>query len=244
MRIPRVYAQATLAAGARVELDGASAEKLTRVLRLRRGDRVLLFNGDGFDYPGALDPLTKGRVAVTVDGRANATPESSLRIVLLQALARADKMDWILQKATELGAAGIQPIISERTEVKLDGERVERRMRHWQGVIQAACEQCGRAVVPTLSMPLPLDALIGESLPPLRLALHPQGEPLRSLEADSMMPGVCVAIGPEGGFSDTDLRLLERIGFRRLALGPRILRTETAGAAVLAAIQALHGDMG
>ncbi|HRQ64681.1 MAG TPA: 16S rRNA (uracil(1498)-N(3))-methyltransferase [Xanthomonadaceae bacterium] len=244
MRIPRIHADAALGEGVRVELTGAAAEKLIRVLRLRRGDRVVLFNGDGYDYTGALDPLSRSKVAVTIDGRTGAIAESPLRLVLLQALARADKMDWILQKATELGAVGIQPIVSERTEVRLDGERVERRMRHWRGVVQAACEQCGRAVVPTLAVPLPLDALSGESLPPLRLALHPQGVPLRSLDADSMMSGVCIAIGPEGGFSDTDLRLLERIGFRRLGLGPRILRTETAGAAVLAAIQALHGDMG
>jgi 16S rRNA (uracil1498-N3)-methyltransferase len=244
MRIPRIHADASLGEGVRVELDSAAAEKLIRVLRMRRGDRVVLFNGDGYDYPGTLDPMSKSKVAVTVDARTDAVPESPLRITLLQALARADRMDWVLQKATELGAVGIQPIISERTEVRLDGERVERRMRHWQGVIQAACEQCGRAVLPSLAAPLSLNALDEGQLPPLRLALHPDGKSLRSLDGGAMGDEVCIAIGPEGGFSDTDLRLLDRIGFRRLALGPRILRTETAGAAALAAIQALHGDMG
>jgi 16S rRNA (uracil1498-N3)-methyltransferase len=244
MRIPRIHVDGALGEGARVELDSAAGEKLTRVLRLRDGDRVALFNGDGSDYRGALAVIGKGRVAVTIEQCVPALPESPLRIVLLQALARGEKMDWILQKATELGVAGIQPVISERTEVKLGADRLERRMRHWRAIILGACEQSGRALVPTLAAPQSLEALAANSLPPLRLALHPGGDALRSLDGAAMESGICIAVGPEGGFSDLDLRLLQRLGFSTFALGPRVLRTETAGAAALAALQALFGDIG
>jgi 16S rRNA (uracil1498-N3)-methyltransferase len=244
MRVPRIYVESTLGAGLRAELDAAAAEKLARVLRLGRGDRVVLFNGDGSDYLGVLEPLGKGRLAVDIETVRSAAPESPLAVTLLQSLARGEKMDWVLQKATELGVAAIIPLLTERTEVRLDTERTARRVRHWQGVVRAACEQCARAVIPRLAEPVHLSHLDLATLPPCRLVLHPGGMPLRALERAMLERGIAIAVGPEGGFSDLDLRVLERSGFRMLTLGPRVLRTETAGAAALAALQVLHGDMG
>jgi 16S rRNA (uracil1498-N3)-methyltransferase len=244
MRIPRVHVESELGAGRRTELDADAAEKLARVLRLGRGDRVALFNGDGSDYLGVLEPLGKGRLAVDIDAVRPAAPESPLPVTLLQSLARGEKMDWIVQKATELGVAAILPLITERTEVRLDAERTARRLRHWQGVIRSACEQSGRALIPQLAEPVPLSHLDAIALPPCRLVLHPGGMPLRSLDRAMLERGLAIAVGPEGGFSGMDLRVLERSGFRPLRLGPRVLRTETAGAAALAALQALYGDMG
>ncbi len=244
MRTTRVHVDTDLAVGGHAQLEGPASEKLTRVLRLRRGDTVALFNGDGFDYLGTIEPVGKGRMKVLLSARNAAVSESPLKLTLLQSLARGERMDWILQKATELGVAAIQPVISERTGVKLDADRTGRRMRHWMSVIHAACEQSGRAMVPTLAEPIPLHEVHGMTLPELRVALHPDSASMRSLDPDTVARGAAIAVGPEGGFSEADLRILDQSGFLRIGLGPRILRTETAGAMALAVLQALFGDMG
>jgi 16S rRNA (uracil1498-N3)-methyltransferase len=166
--------------------------------------------------------------------------ESPLRITLAQAIARGEKMDWVLQKATELGVEAVVPLLTERTEVKLDAERSEKRSAHWRGVVIAACEQCGRARVPAIAAPVTLrDWLAGRATP--GWFLDPDAE--RGLRDPE--PGeLTLVVGPEGGLGDRDLASLRAAGFRGLRLGPRILRTETAGVAVLAALQALHGDLG
>ena len=244
MRRIRVHVEQPLAAGQQVPLPERSAQHLLRVLRLADGDAVTLFNGDGHDYAARLRGGGRHAHAEVLACTPPAAAEAALPVVLLQALARGEKMDWVLQKATELGVAAIVPVLSERTEVRLAGERVERRMEHWRGVVASACEQCGRAVLPTLSEPLPLDRLASlPQLPALRLYLHP--EAAQSLATLSLQPGapVAVAIGPEGGWSERDLGVLHASGFDGLRLGPRVLRTETAGPAVLAALQARFGDL-
>jgi 16S rRNA (uracil1498-N3)-methyltransferase len=152
-------------------------------------------------------------------------------------------MDLVLQKGTELGVAGFVPVVTERTEVKLDGERTGKRMAHWQGVLAAACEQSGRAVLPQLSEPRTLADYAAAQSTPLRLALDPKGE----VELRALGPGpirdIALVVGPEGGLSERDLATLRAAGFRGLRLGPRILRTETAGLAAVAALQALYGDL-
>jgi 16S rRNA (uracil1498-N3)-methyltransferase len=169
--------------------------------------------------------------------------ESPLPLTLAQAIARGERMDWVLQKATELGVARIVPIVTERTEVKLDAERAERRMAHWRGVIASACEQCGRNHLPALEAPQDMDrwlASLGDA-PALRLALLPEGD--ASLRQFPQLDnGAILAVGPEGGFTANDVALLTQAGFHGLRLGPRILRTETAGVAALAALQAMFGD--
>lgn len=246
MRVTRVYVDAPLAAGATVALSEEAAGHLLRVLRLNVGDACVLFNGNGFDYPARIVSAGKRDASVELGEPRAPGNESALRVVLLQAVARGEKMDWIVQKATELGVDGIAPVLSERTEVKLDAERADKRVAHWRGIATAACEQSGRAYVPGIAPPLPLaKALSGLAHDACRLILDPDADAMAlgtlGLASDAL---VCVAIGPEGGWSPRDLAQLENAGFRGLRLGPRVLRTETAGIAAIAALQARYGDMG
>jgi 16S rRNA (uracil1498-N3)-methyltransferase len=244
MRLTRCHVALPLRPGDEVVLPEHAANHLSRVLRLREGDPCVLFNGDGNDYPSRLTAIGKREVRVEVLSMRAVENESPLRVVLLQGIARGEKMDLILQKATELGVAAIVPVSGDRTEVRLDAERAEKRLAHWRSVVESACEQSGRARVPHLSAPASLDAasraLDGEGL---RLVLDPQGEH----RLDSLAPpagnSVWIAIGPEGGWSPRDRDILHAAGFTGLRLGPRVLRTETAGLAAIAALQARFGDL-
>jgi 16S rRNA (uracil1498-N3)-methyltransferase len=247
MRIPRVHLSQPLRIGDAVELPAPACEHLLRVLRLSEGAPLLLCNGDGMDYRATLGASSKrGARAQVLDALPNHA-ESPLRVTLAQALARGEKMDWVIQKATELGVAAIQPIISERTEVRLDAERASRRLTHWQAVATAACEQSGRARVPAVFEPLALAAYAaGTDTDAIRLALDPDGDAL----SDALNGGalqvtapIHLVVGPEGGLSERDHAQLRAAGFRGLRLGPRILRTETAGLVALAALQVLAGDL-
>ncbi len=244
MRIPRIYVPQLLTPGCEVELAPQTGEHIARVLRLERGHPLRLFNGDGREFSGEIVSLTKRVVTARVlQPMSLPDRESPLRITLGQGIARGEKMDWILQKATELGVAHIVPLITVRTEVKLDAERAERRFAHWHAVIASACEQCGRNRLPHLGKPIRLAdwaAGLDESAG-VRLSLDPHGD----IAVRELPPGenATLAVGPEGGLSDQDLAVLAQAGFRGLRLGPRILRTETAGLAALAALQAIHGDL-
>jgi 16S rRNA (uracil1498-N3)-methyltransferase len=242
MRTIRIHVEAGLGAGIEFALPGQAAAHVARVLRLRAGDPLVLFNGDGRDYAAELVAVGPREVRARVlEAQANGS-ESPLPIVLAQALARGEKMDWIVQKATELGVAGIVPLVTARSEVKLDESRARKRLEHWQAVAISACEQSGRARVPAIAPVQPLRTWV-ESLdgPAARLALLPEGETTpRGLGAPA--GGAVLAVGPEGGFDEADVSLLRGAGFRGLALGPRVLRTETAGTVAIAALQALYGD--
>lgn len=248
MRLNRVHVDAHLAAGARIALPEPAAQHLLRVLRLREGDACVLFNGDGNDYPARVTVAGKRGGEVEILGSEPVDNESPLRITLVQGIARGEKMDLVLQKATELGVDRIVPVNSERSEVKLDGERLERRVAHWRAVLASACEQCGRARLPRLDAPVAL-ASVGGLLDPggLRLTLDPQGaHALPGLAPRLPADGsgtVVVAVGPEGGWAPRDRDRLQAAGFEGLRLGPRVLRTETAGLAAIAALQALYGDL-
>jgi 16S rRNA (uracil1498-N3)-methyltransferase len=242
MRVTRLHVEAPLLVGARIALPEAAAGHLVRVLRAQAGDTCVLFNGDGHDYDARIVAAGKRGTEVEVLAARAAGNESPLRIVLLQALARGEKMDWILQKATELGVVAIVPVASERSEVRLDGERAGKRSTHWRSVVVSACEQSGRATVPAVAAPGPLaDAMAGLPTGARRLLLDPQAaHGMRML--DVAADGVVLAIGPEGGWSVRDLATLREHGFEGLRLGPRVLRTETAGIAAIAALQASRGD--
>lgn len=243
MRRIRLFVDQPLAVGQSAALSETAANHAVRVLRLREGDRVTLFNGDGHDYDGTLH-LGKRDARVQVVAAEAVANESPLAITLVQAIARGEKMDLILQKATELGVAKVLPVTSDRTEVKLDEDRADKRILHWQRVLESACEQCGRAQVPQIESPMPLERAArwlaeGEDT---RLVLHPEGgKPLSQLDCGE---AVAIAIGPEGGFSERDLAVLSAAGFQRMTLGPRVLRTETAGLAAIAALQTRFGDFG
>ena len=243
MRLTRVFVDQPLAPGARVTLPESAGAHLVRVLRLREGEACVLFNGDGHDYDATLVSATKRGVDAEISAARAIDNESPLRIVLLQGIARGEKMDLILQKATELGVAAIAPVFADRTEVRLDGERLDKRMAHWRSVVTSACEQSGRARIPEL---LPARGLAEAAATldagTLKLTLDPQGE--HRFETLAKPAGaVVIGIGPEGGWSEKDRDLLAQHGFTGLRLGPRVLRTETAGLAAIAAMQARFGDL-
>src|SRR5690606_10108865 len=244
MRLTRCHVELPLQPGATVVLPERATSHLVRVLRLREGESCVLFNGDGHDYAARLASVTKREVSAEVLSATAVDNESPLRIVLLQGIARGEKMDLILQKATELGVAAIVPVNGERTEVRLDAERAQKRLAHWRSVVESACGQSGRARVPEVQPPASLEAAAA-ALPgdALRLLLDPQGEHrLASMQLQDTNT-VVVAIGPEGGWSPRDRQALQAAGFSGLRLGPRVLRTETAGLAAIAALQARFGDL-
>lgn len=242
MRSIRSHIEAELIEGSTLALPETTATHLLRVLRLGVGDEVLLFNGDGFDYRARISALGKRTAEVHIEARIEVSRESPLTVTLAQALARGEKMDWVLQKATELGVTRIAPVVTERTEVKLDAERADRRLHHWRGVVASACEQCGRARLPHIEEPRTLGEFLAacKAEGQLILALDPEGE--HRLSALPAFDQLTLVIGPEGGLSPRDLGQLHAAGAQGLRLGPRILRTETAGIAALAALQALRGD--
>jgi 16S rRNA (uracil1498-N3)-methyltransferase len=247
MRNIRVFLDRPLSVGHTSPLSDFAAAHLTKVLRLTDGAAITCFNGDGHDYRARLALHGRGRGEVVVESRAEVSAESPLEVTLAQSVARGERMDWVIQKATELGASAIAPLISERTEVKLDEERAARRMAHWRGVAISACEQCGRARLPRLEPPQPLHTWLAAQVGPesegaARLVLHPAGT--RGIgPAVGARTRVIVAVGPEGGFSERDLAQFDLAAFEPVRLGPRVLRTETAGPAALAVIGALRGDL-
>ncbi|HQU15787.1 MAG: 16S rRNA (uracil(1498)-N(3))-methyltransferase [Chromatiales bacterium 21-64-14] len=243
MRVPRLYVPQPLAPGLSVELDPSAARHTTRVLRLRPGAELILFNGDGSEYHAELtgDPKRGGcaRIIAAVE-RHN---ESPLAITLGQGIARGERMDYIVQKAVELGVACIVPLITERTVVRLEGARREQRRSHWQRIVESACEQCGRTRLPQLLDPMPLDQWIPEVPAGNRWYLDPDA-PAGFAQLPRPVDGVVLVIGPEGGFSPDEKDTVRKAGFRGTRMGPRILRTETATLAALAALQTLWGDAG
>ena len=244
MRIPRIFTDQPLPVGQEVLLPEQAGEHVARVLRLEHGHPLILFNGDGREYDARLTTLAKRAVSAEIIAVREVDREAPLRLTLAQGIARGEKMDWILQKATELGVSRIVPLVTERTEVKLDEDRAERRLAHWHSVVAGACEQCGRTRLPVLEPPQRLDRWLGSlgEDAAIRLALLPEGD-THLQQLPQMDNGALLVVGPEGGFSEHDIVLLAQGRFRGLRLGPRILRTETAGVAALAALQALYGDL-
>lgn len=244
MRMTRIHVDASLQVDAELCLLDQAAAHVSRVLRLGVGDGVVLFNGDGSDYPAELIASSTREVRVRVFAVQANSRESPLRIELAQALARGEKMDWIVQKATELGVTRIIPLITERSEVKLDETRASKRLQHWRAVAIGACEQSGRAIVPAITAVQSLGAWLAalDESAGARLALVP-GATATPRTLDAVAGHALLAVGPEGGFGENDLALLRDANFRGLAIGPRVLRTETAGIAALAALQALYGDV-
>lgn len=242
--IPRFYCPALHAApGLTVALPEQAAHHATRVLRLRSGDAVTLFNGSGAEWQGRIADIGRN-VEVAIESAAAGIAEPDLQITLVQALPSGDKMDWVVQKAVELGAAAIQPVAAKRSVVKLDGERARKRVQHWQEVAISACEQCGRNTVPTVLPLLGLQQYLAQARQEAgaRFLLMPtQGGSLRELEAPQGT--VSLLVGPEGGFEAAEVEAARSVGFMPLQLGPRVLRTETAGLAALAAMLALWGDL-
>jgi 16S rRNA (uracil1498-N3)-methyltransferase len=242
MAAPRFYCPLPLAPGRSVILPEAVSRHAFGALRLRVGDAVILFNGDGSDYAGILGRDGQG-ARVELRAGTPVTRESPLEVTLIQGVSSGERMDFTLQKAVELGVSAIQPVIMQRTVVRLDEQKRPRRHAHWQGVVMAACEQCGRAVLPEVGPIRDFPDWLAEhrAAPARKLILDPQAD--QGL-ADLPRPEgpVWLLVGPEGGFDPAERRLALDCGFTSVRLGPRILRTETAALATLAAMQALWGD--
>ncbi len=238
MRLSRFFIDAPLSLG-RHQLPEAQAHYIGRVLRLATGDAVQLFDGSGQEYLGELVEVGKKSVQVELREQFAGLAESPLHLHLGQGLSRGERMDWAIQKATELGATEITPIVSERCEVRLKDERADKRLAHWRQIAISACEQCGRSVVPVIHPPMPLAEWLAQTAAELKLVLHPVAETLAS---HARPASLAFLIGPEGGLTDDEVAAAQRAGYRAARLGPRVLRTETAPVVALSVAQQLWGD--
>jgi len=242
MRIPRIHQPGPLATGAVVTLSDSAANHVARVLRLPVGAELTLFDGRGGEYAARIHAVGKRDVTAEVGECRAREAESPLAITLVQGIAKGERMDYTIQKATELGVAHIVPVITERCNVRLSDERWEKKLQHWQAVAISACEQCGRNRIPLIDQPLPLAAWLAQDRNELRLSLDPQAAGGIASIAEQPRQ-VSLLVGPEGGLSEGELAGAQRAGYRGIRLGPRVLRTETAGVAALAVLQARWGDL-
>lgn len=238
MRLSRFFIDAPLSLGEH-ELPETQAHYIGRVLRMAEGDALQVFDGSGTEFRGTLVEVGKKRVRVQLNESFAGQEESPLRIHLGQGLSRGERMDWAIQKATELGVGEITPIFSERCEVRLKDERADKRLLHWRQVAISACEQCGRSRVPVIHPPVLLADWIKQTEADLKLVLHPVAQPL---ESHAKPQTLAFLIGPEGGLSDAEVEQAHSAGFLPARLGPRVLRTETAPVVALAVAQQLWGD--
>jgi 16S rRNA (uracil1498-N3)-methyltransferase len=251
VRLTRVYVEAALTPGSLVQLPPETASHLAKVLRARSGDELVLFNGDGREFTGAIESVRGSRVLASVGDSRPVDRESPLAITLVQCVPRGDRMDFIVQKATELGVARIVPVLSQRSVVRLDKSQAESKAVHWRAVAVSACEQCGRNRLPIIEAAQPLLNYLGESSPGTgpRLVFEPESAQHASGMAQSPdaagIPIVAaeIAIGPEGGFASDELEAFRVAGFSQVGLGPRILRAETAAIAAVVWLLARFGDM-
>ncbi|WP_163836175.1 16S rRNA (uracil(1498)-N(3))-methyltransferase [Spartinivicinus ruber] len=240
MREIRVYSPFTPQEKAVVELSESASGHLGRVLRIKPGQPITIFNGEGISYQATVIEVSKKHVLVQLEKENTTNTESPLHTHLGQCLSRGERMDFAIQKATEMGVSEITPLFSERCEVKLSGERIKKRLSHWQQIIISACEQCGRNQLPIINSPQSLTDWLSQVQAEQKLVLHHRTN--QTLQSMNRPNSVAVLIGPEGGLSSNEIQAAEQQNFSSLTMGPRVLRTETAPIAVLALLQAQWGD--
>lgn len=241
----RIYQPTPLAIQTEISLDSWGMQHV-KALRLRENDALIIFNGSDREYCGKITAISAKKIQVTLISEQKSLKESSLTIHLFQAISRGERMDYTIQKSTELGVTSITPLISERCEVRLSDERFQKRQQHWQQIAISACEQTGRTQIPTIHFPQSLsDALQNSTMEGLAIVLDPnETQTLENLSPyfEKTPPPISILIGPEGGLTTAEIELSKKHGFQGLRLGARILRTETAAPALLAALQAKWGD--
>ena len=240
MRNPRIYSDQPLQAGLTVDLAENAANHVGRVLRMRVGDPLVLFNGQGSAFQGKVAAVSKKQVQVELEQVLTGDAQSPLVVELGQTLSRGERMDYAIQKATEMGVTSITPLFSERCEVKLNAERQEKQRRRLQQIAISACEQCGRNIVPVISPPMHLQDWLESRETELNFVLHHRTE--KKLDGYKKPASVSLLIGPEGGLTAEEITRAEAKEFKPLALGPRVLRTETAPVAAISLMQFLWGD--
>lgn len=241
MPVSRIYQPGQLQMDTILWLNDNAAHHLARVLRVAVGESLIVFNGAGGEYQAVITQITKKGVEVKVGQFISRDVESPISVELVQGIARGEKMDFIVQKAVELGVSRITPVITGRANVRLTGEREARRHQHWQSVVVSACEQCGRNTIPEVAAPVSLQAWLPVAKADYRFVLSPHVND----KLPAQIPAgatVILLIGPEGGLSDAEVAAAEAVGFQPLRLGPRVLRTETAALAAITALQCRYGD--
>ncbi|KEQ18348.1 16S rRNA (uracil(1498)-N(3))-methyltransferase [Endozoicomonas numazuensis] len=241
MRNPRIYTDQPLIKDQIVELTDSAANHVGKVLRMKPEESLILFNGKGSSWQGTIQMVSKKTVTVALDAEVALITESPLKIHLGQSLSRGERMDYAIQKATEMGVTEITPLFSERCEVKLNAERQEKRIRHWQQVAISACEQCGLNRVPVIHPPENVADWMEKQTSDLKFVLHHRTD--KKLEGFNQPATVSLLIGPEGGLTGEEITQAESSGFHALALGPRVLRTETAPVTAVSLMQYLWGDI-
>lgn len=242
MRVPRVFTDQPLTSGETLTLEEAPSRHLAKVLRMGAGRPLVLFNGAGGEFRAEIAEVGKKSVRVTVGDHSKEDRESPLDLELAIGLSRGDRMDWVIQKATELGARRISPLFTERSEVKLPPQRLEKKQRHWRQVMISACEQCQRNRLPALAPPRPLGEWLEASGGQSRFVLHHLDS--QPFPGEQALTQVALLVGPEGGLSEGEIEAARAAGCRPLALGPRVMRTETAPVAAISLAQYLWGDFG
>jgi 16S rRNA (uracil1498-N3)-methyltransferase len=254
MRLTRVFVEGALTPGSIVELARDTGSHLAKVLRARSGDELVLFNGDGREFAGVIETVRGSQVSAAIGAAHSIDRESRFKVTLVQCVPRGDRMDFIVQKATELGVERIVPVLSRRSVVRLDEAQAASKQAHWRAVAVSACEQCGRNRLTVVEAPQALLNYLGALTPEapgghLRLVLEPEhatlgrnGPQFTDIDAAGS-EGALIAIGPEGGFAPEELEAFNLSAFCRLGLGPRVLRTETAAIAAIVVLQARFGDM-
>jgi 16S rRNA (uracil1498-N3)-methyltransferase len=250
MRLTRIFVDTALDSGATQLLPPAAAQHLVRVLRMQVGAALRMFNGQGGEFEATIESIARDAVTARIGAHLSVERESPLQVTLLQGIARGEKMDLILQKATELGVTAVVPVTTVRSTVRLTADATQRKHGHWQGVLRGACEQSGRNRIPNLAPASALTAAVAECTSQLKLLLEPDTDAatLKALLAAAFHtamqnPTVCLLVGPEGGFDPQEIQLARQAGFVSCQLGPRVLRTETAALTGLAALQTLAGDL-
>lgn len=238
----RVYLETPLASGSVIELPEGAFRHLVQVLRMRAGESLRVFDGRGGEYEAVIESVAKRGATLAIGAFHDVDRESPLSITLVQGISKGERMDWTLQKAVELGVTAVVPVITERCNVSLDRERQDKKLDHWRGVMIAACEQSGRTRVPVLHPVQKLTDWLAQATSGVRLMLDPEADTALPAPGVGVVP-LSLVIGPEGGLSAAELATGARAGCLRVRLGPRVLRTETAGVAALAVLQALAGDL-
>ncbi len=244
MSITRLYTPQPLVTGNTLELDAPSSHHISRVLRLKTKTAILIFNGNGYEYQATIKTISKSTVSVLLGTGCQPNRESALHITLGQGISRGERMDYSLQKSVELGVSRITPIWTQRTQVNLTGQRLEKRLAHWRGIIRSACEQSGRLALPELDSPVTLEDCCKTSHAGILKLLLDPGAKKKLGDVKPVSNKLIILIGSEGGFDQNEMNTADENGFTSVSLGPRILRTETAAVAALSALQTLWGDMG